>query len=62
MEVDSAVQQVLDQNAHIAQALYDVAKVISAYPTSQAGGPFADLAADLRTHVNALDPSKFTFS
>lgn len=58
---DPAVQQVLDQNALIAQALYDLTKVISQYPSS-AGEPFADLVQDAKTKVNALNPAKFTFS
>ncbi len=56
MATDPAIQQVLDQNALIADALYDVVKIIDAQPVT-AGA----LLQDAKTKVNALNPAKFVF-
>ena len=54
--VDPEVQQVLEQNAHIAQAEYDLVKMLEGVQ-----GVDPALLQDAKAHVNALNPSKFTF-
>lgn len=54
--VDPSVQQVLDQNAYIAQAQYDIVKMLAAVPNVD-----PNLLQEAKTMVNALNPAKFTF-
>lgn len=54
-------KQLLAQNAYLGQALYDVVKIISQFPTAQPNQPFYALAADARTYIEAVNPEKFTF-
>ncbi len=57
---DPTIQQLLDQNALIADALYDTTKALDAIVSG--GGPARDAIQDAKTKVNALNPAKFTFS
>ena len=60
--IDPSIQQVLDQNALIADALYDLTKVLDAIvATDPADGPARSPIQDAKTKVNALNPAKFTF-
>ena len=61
--VDPAIQQVLDQNGLIADALYDLTKAtdIIASSASPAAAGMGTLIQDAKTKVNALNPAKFTF-
>jgi len=63
MAVDPTIQQVLAQNALIADALYDLTKLAVAGEIAGAFGPasHADVLQDAKTKVNALNPGKFVF-
>ncbi len=60
---DPKVQQVLDQNSLIADALYDLTKLMAIAEINGTLGPgsHAALLQDAKTKVNALNPAKFTF-
>jgi hypothetical protein len=56
--VDPTIQQVLAQNALIAQALYDMVRTLNGGQTQAERDACVQ---DAKTQINALDPARFTF-
>jgi hypothetical protein len=60
---DDPTQQVLAQNALIADALYDLVQLAAAGEIAGAFGPVSHAAVlqDAKTKVNVLNPDKYRF-